>query len=166
LIYVDTSVVVKALDDAHPGQAEAARKSLKTRVEKVVSELFMLEFSAAVSRRTDLLSAVSKSLSVPDSTVAMGYTIFATSKFDLKMLGTSSGPVSTPLGKLSPEVARAMGLAGTLKLRSLDLLHLSYAMVLREEGYPIEAFLTSDREFTKAEGALKQMGIGLQYAGE
>lgn len=166
MIYVDTSVVVRAFDVTHPGQAEAIRVLLQPGTEKAVSELFVLEFSAAVSRRSDLLSTVSGSLNVTDNTAAMGYTMFALSKFDFTVLSTPGGLVNAPLGQLRPELAKAVELAGSLKLRSLDLLHLSYPIALRGVGYPIEGFLTTDREFIKAEDTLKQAGIGLRYIGD
>lgn len=111
-------------------------------------------------------SAVSESLEITDNTAAMSYTTFAMPKFGLKVLSTSGGLGNTPLGRLRPGFAEALGLAGSLRLKGLDLLHLSYAITLKEEGYLIKGFLATNKEFTKAQSTLKQIGIDLRYIGD
>jgi hypothetical protein len=42
---------------------------------------------------------------------------------------------------------------------SLDLLHVSHLLSLKERGYPIEGVITADKDFLKAEKLLEGAGV-------
>jgi hypothetical protein len=83
------------------------------------------------------------------------------SKFGLKLLYIQSEKIGTPFGRVGAEVGEAIEKAASLRLRSLDLLHISHLLSQRKRGYPIENFVTSDREFLKVQNLLSQFGVGI-----
>lgn len=159
MIYVDTSVVVQALDRRHPRESEMAGESLSTNAEKVVSEVFLLELSSAVSRRQDLVMAVAREVEATGAAIVTAYVAYVMSKYGLRLVEAPGERVFTPLGRVGATVAGAMRFSAELRLRSLDLLHISHALLLKGRGYPIEGILTSDREFLKAAGFLEKRGV-------
>ena len=156
--YVDTSAVVQALD-AKAEERRAASDLLLTRDEKVVSEVFILELTAAFSRRDDLISAFASEAPASSSAIVTAYVAYTMSKYGLKFLEPSGEKTLTPLGRTSAEVATALARCPDLKMRSLDLLHVSHLLSLKERGYPIEGIITADRDFLKAEEFLEGAGV-------
>lgn len=165
MIYTDTSAVVQALDNQHPNESRKAAELLSTKAEKVVSEIFLLELSSAFSRRDDLISAVSRQMKISNEAIASAYIIYVMSKYGLKLIETTRDTVFTPMGRVGAEVGVGIGHSAELKLKSLDLLHLSHLLLLKERGYPIESILTSDREFLKAEKFLEKRGVRVTIPG-
>lgn len=160
MMYVDTSMVVTALDPSDPVRSKAAAVLLEGGRDKVVSELFLVELAAAVSRNASLLGAVQSEDARP-ATVLVAYLVYLMSKYHLRLLSPSGGMVPTPLGEVRGEAAASLGVAAELKLRSLDLLHVSYLLSLRERGYSVDTLLTSDEDFLKAEPLLERQGVKL-----
>jgi predicted nucleic acid-binding protein len=72
LSYIDTSVIVAALDSSDP-RWRRARKVLESYGEKVVSELVVAELASVLSRRADLLSDIADEvgLSVDETVIAV-----------------------------------------------------------------------------------------------
>ena len=132
---------------------------LSTKAEKIVSEVFLLELSAAFSRRDDLISAVASEVVATTAAIVNAYVAYVMSKYGLKLIETPGERVLTPLGRVSAEVAAAMGHSAQVKLRSLDLLHVSHLLSMKDKGYPVESIMTSDREFLKAEKFLESRGV-------
>lgn len=153
--YVDTSLVITALDVSEPARSRAAKALLERNEGKVVSELFLVELSSAISRKAELIAAVSVEDSQPP-TILLAYLVYLMSKYGLKLLGPSGEHVLTPIGRIGLEAGSCLALAAELKLRSLDLLHVAYLLSLKERGYGIEKLLTTDREFQKAEKLLDE----------
>ncbi len=158
--YVDTSLVVTALDRSNPKRSKAAAALLGGSRGKVVSELFLVELASTISRKADLLNALGAEDSQPP-TILLAYLLYVMSKFELKLIGPSGERVVTPLGRVSGEAGSSLGLAANLRLRSLDLLHVAHLVSLTDRGYGIETLLTSDAEFLKAESFLKERGVQL-----
>jgi len=52
-------------------------------------------------------------------------------------------------------IATAIELSSKARLKTLDLLHVAYAKLMKEEGEPIEGILTADTGFEKAGELLK-----------
>lgn len=134
---------------------------LSAEGEKVVSEVFLLELSSALSRRDDLISAVASQVTATNAAIVTAYVVYVMSKYGLKLIESPAERVFTPMGRVSAEVGVAIGHSAELKLRSLDLLHVSHLLVLKERGFPIETLITSDREFSKAEKFLESRGVKL-----
>ena len=150
---------MEALDRKHPKRSRIAAGLLSTKAEKVVSEVFLLELSSAFSRREDLVSAMASQVEASKAAIVTAYVIYVMSKYGLKLIEASGDRIFTPMGRVREEVGVGIGHSAELKLRSLDLLHLSYLLVLKERGYPIESIITSDREFLKAEEFLEKRGV-------
>jgi predicted nucleic acid-binding protein len=165
LRYVDTSVVVQALDARKGEESGKASELLLTGEEKVISEVFLLELTAAFSRRDDLISAFASEAAAPSSAIVAAYVAYAMSKYGLKFLESSGEKTLTPVGRASAEVAAALARSGELKMRSLDLLHVSHLLCLKEKGYPIDCMITADKDFLKAEKLLEGLGVKVSIPG-
>lgn len=158
--YIDTSLIITAMDtSARPKSRQATSVLARTR-EKVVSELFLVELAGSISRKPDLITAFPAEDSKP-STILIAYLVYLMSKYDLKLLPPSGEQVATPLGKIGAEAGSCLALASELKLRSLDLLHIAHLISLKNRGFSIESLLTSDLEFSKAHSFLQECNVKL-----
>jgi hypothetical protein len=88
--YVDTSLVISAVDTSMQSRSREATTLLSSTREKVVSELFLVELAASISRKPELISAVLVEDAQP-STVLLAYLVYLMSKYDLKLLPPSGG---------------------------------------------------------------------------
>jgi len=158
--YVDTSLVISAMDTSMRSRSKEATRLLTNTSEKVVSELFLVELAASISRKPELISAVSVEDTQP-SMVLLAYLVYLMSKYDLKLLPPSVELVTTPFGKVDVESGSCLALAPDMKLRSLDLLHVAHLISLKNRGFNIELLLTSDSDFSKAQGFLKEHEVKL-----
>ncbi len=59
--YIDTSVIVAALDPLDPRQ-NSARETLEKEEYKIVSELVIAELASVLSRREELVSSIADQL--------------------------------------------------------------------------------------------------------
>jgi predicted nucleic acid-binding protein len=158
--YIDTSLVVTALDSISEKRSKYASKILGRTREKVVSQLFLLELASAISRKPELIKAVAMEENNPAS-ILLAYLVYLLSKYDLKFLPLSGEQVATPFGRVNTEIGSGLALAADLKLRSLDLLHVAQLLLFKDRGYTIESLLTSDADFLRAEKFLEQHGVKL-----
>lgn len=158
--YIDTSLVIAAMDSSTRSRSREAVALLARTREKVVSELFLVELAAAISRNPDLISAVSVEDAQP-ATILLSYLVYLLSKYNLKLLPPSDEQVTTPFGRVNAEAGSCLALATDLKLRSLDLLHIAHLISLKNRGFGIESLLTSDSDFSKAERLLEDNGVKL-----
>ena len=162
--YVDTSVVISAMDTSMRSRSREATTLLANTREKVVSELFLVELAASISRKPELISAVPIEDTQP-STVLLAYLIYLMSKYDLKLLPPPVEQVATPFGKVDVESGSCLAFASDVKLRSLDLLHVAHLISLKNRGFNIEVLLTSDSDFSKAQRFLKEHEVKLIVLG-
>lgn len=158
--YIDTSLVIAAMDSSARSRSREAAALLARTREKVVSELFLVELAAAISRNPGLISAVSVEDTQP-ATILLSYLVYLLSKYNLKLLPPSNEHVATPFGRVSSEAGSCLALATGLKLRSLDLLHIAHLISVKNRGFSIESLLTSDSDFSKAERLLEENGVKL-----
>lgn len=162
--YIDTSLVIAAMDNSvHGGGKRGSREALtmlSRTGDKVVSELFLVELAAAISRRPELISALPTE-NVQPETVLLAYLVYIMAKFDLKLLSPSSELITTPLGRVTSESGSSLAMAPGLKLRSLDLLHISHLISIKDRGFNVESLLTSDGDFRRAESFLKGHNVKL-----
>jgi len=159
--YIDTSLVVAALDSTSEKRSKYASTILGRTREKVVSQLFLLELASAISRKPELIKAVAMEENNKPASVLLAYLVYLLSKYDLKFLPLSGEQVATPFGRVNTEVGSGLALAAELKLRSLDLLHVAQLLLFKDRGYTIESLLTSDADFLRAEKFLEQHGVKL-----
>src|SRR5487761_573495 len=86
--YVDTSLAIAAMDTSMRPRSREATTLLASTREKVVSELFLVELAASISRKSKLISAVSVEGTQP-STVLLAYLVYLMSKYGVKLLPPS-----------------------------------------------------------------------------
>jgi predicted nucleic acid-binding protein len=154
LIYVDTSVIVAALDPTDP-RREKARKALELHDNKVVSELVIAELASMLARQRRVLVSIRDKLGVDDHMASIAIILYILKRFNLKY--TSVRGFSTTLfGKIYNPMAYAIEPTEKLRLKTLDLLHLAYIKAIREQGLWIHALLTADTDFKDIEKDLQE----------
>ncbi len=149
MIYVDTSVIVAALDPEDPRRS-GAREILEASGGKVVSELVIAELASVLSRHGDMLTNIRNKLGVDEPTALIAVILYILKRFNLKYVSLR-GYSRTPLGHFYRPLSRAIELADRLRLRTLDLLHLAYIKALKEQGTQIHTLLTADTDFKNRE---------------
>ena len=155
MIYVDTSVIVAALDPTDP-RREEARKLLGLRVEKAVSELVIAELTSVLARQHKLLANIRDRLGVSERIALIAIILYIVKRFDLRYTSVE-GSLRTPLGRFYKPLAYAIELAESLRLRTLDLLHLAYIKAMKERGIWIHTLLTADTNFKDNEEDIKRV---------
>ncbi len=161
MIYVDTSVIVAALDPQDP-RHEVAKELLEKFENKVVSEVVLAELASVITRRWRIVKDIAKRLELSREEAAVTILIYILNRFGLKFKQVN-GLARLPLiGNVHVPVASAIGLSSKARLKTLDLLHIAYAKAMIEEGEPIEELLTADTDFGRARELLEEMGLELR----
>ena len=155
MMYVDTSVIVAALDFSDP-RCWRARRVLESREPKVVSELVVAELASVLSRRR-LPSGLEPGLAVAAAL------LYILGRFELSLVRLGDHVELGPLGRLHAPIAAAIELAPRLKLKTLDLLHVAYVKTLRDRGVAVDVLVTADEDFEEVGEELKRtVGVELQ----
>lgn len=156
MIYVDTSVIVAALDPTDP-RREEARKALELHDNKIVSELFIAELASVLARQHKVLISIKDKLGLDDHMMAsMTIILYILKRFNLKYIGVR-GFSRTLFGKLYNPMRYAIELTERLRLKTLDLLHLAYIKAMKEQGLLINTLLTADTDFKNVEKDLQEL---------
>ncbi len=159
--YIDTSVIVAALDPQDP-RMEKARSLLGEKGDKVVSEIVLVELASLLSRRTEITRTLAARLGLSGEEAVVAVILYILRRFGLRYRGVSGAARLPLLGRVYQPVATAIELAPRAKLRTLDLLHIAYAKLLKERGEAVERLVTMDKGFEKARRALREdLGIDL-----
>jgi Predicted nucleic acid-binding protein, contains PIN domain len=151
--YLDTNVLLShyfAEDPNHPYAAQLVENLRRRGEEMLVSLLTLVELYAYVSRRIGALK-------LPPHYARLGQKekVAAVVIHVLKHAGAQ--PVdNTPADLLQ----KAMQLAHALKLKTLDLLHIAYALHLAEKGL-IHTFATLDKEIAERRDVVERLGLRL-----
>jgi len=99
LIYVDTSVIVAALDPTDP-RREEARKALELHDNKIVSELVIAELASVLARQHKVLISIKDKHGLDDHMMAsMTIILYILKRFNLKYISVR-GFSRTLFGKL------------------------------------------------------------------
>ncbi len=154
--YVDTSLIVAALDPLDPRRGRA-REVLDGERDKVVSELVLVELASVLSRRGDLVSSIASKLGLSREETVIAVILYLLKRFNLRYRSVEGRARLTPLGRLCRPVAIAMELSPALGLKTLDLLHVAYAKLMREEGEPMQKLITADEDFEKVREKLREI---------
>lgn len=155
MIYIDTSVVIAALDPADP-RREEARKTLELHVDKVVSELVVTELASVLAKQHKILASIRDRLGVSEHVALIAVILYIMKRFNLKYISVE-GSLRTPFGQFYKPLAYAVELSERLRLRILDLLHLAYIKAMKEQGIWINALLTADTDFKNNEEDIKKV---------
>lgn len=144
VVYIDTSVIVAAIDRGD-GRNKEAEKFLLREKEKVISPLVLTEIFSVVSRNSDRLSdmLIGLDVEIDEEDLPAIIARLSVKKYGLKLL-YSFDKEFTIFGEVSAEIKLAFTLAPKLKLRTLDLLHLSNAWNFKLNGYGVDEFATFD----------------------
>ncbi|RUM47897.1 MAG: PIN domain nuclease [Hyperthermus sp.] len=149
MIYVDTSVIVAALDPEDP-RRERAREALERHNGKVISELVLAELASVLARQHGVMASIRSRLGVSEHIAFIAVIIYVLKRFDLKYVDVK-GFSRTMLGRLYKPLAYSIELAEKLRLKTLDLLHLAYIKAMKEQGIGVHTLLTADIDFKNRE---------------
>jgi len=158
-IYVDTSLLVAALDVKDHRQAEALSLLEKYR-SKVASELVLIEMASVLSRDKRLLKSLSQRLKLSEDLTLIAVLIYLLKMFKIKYAKLDLLQRSIMPWTMYQPFATALELSTNLKMKTLDLLHLAYIQAISKTGEPVTAIATADRDFKKAQKQItKKLGI-------
>ena len=152
--YIDTSVIVAALDPADP-RSRSAKRVLEEEGYKVVSELVLAELASVLSRREALVSSLAHRLRLSEALTILAILLYLLQRFNLKYRAVESRARALPFGRTGAPTATAIELSATLRLKTLDLLHAAYVKLLKDQGEPIFTLKTADTDFKGVEEQLK-----------
>ena len=144
--YVDTSIIVAALDQLDPRQ-KLAMETLEKEDNKKISELTLAELASILSRRESMLSELSKKIKVREELIVPVLILYVMRKFKLNYRRADGYRRVPALGSLYSPFWAAIELSSRFKLKTLDLLHLAYIRTLIEQGEEISKLLTVDEDF-------------------
>ena len=153
MAYLDTNVLLShyfAEDPNHPYATQLV-ETLRTRGEEMrVSLLTLVELYAYISRRIGALK-------LPPHYARLGQKekVAAVVTHIIKHAGAQLVD-NTPADLLQ----KATQLAHILRLKTLDLLHIAYALHLAEKGL-IHTFATLDKEIAERRDAIERLGLRL-----
>ena len=154
--YVDTSIIVAALDPTDSRRYHA-KMILEEKSVKMVSELVLMELASVLSRREKMMAELANKLGLSRELVEVAVILYILKRFNLKYKMLRSRTRVTVFGKMYAPIAVAMELSPKLRLRTLDLLHIAYLKLLKEEGEPINTLMTADEDFKEVEKELKEV---------
>ena len=159
--YIDTSVIVSALDPADPSTISSIE--LLRRREKVVSELVITELSSVLSRNKNFVNLLDE-LSGDRTSSSYAVILYILQKFDLLFLPVQQTRVEMPIGNCGNIMSFAVELSRDIPMRTLDLLHLSYAHAMMESTKADIELITRDREFEIYKSEIyRAAGIKVMY---
>lgn len=167
MAYVDTDVIVAgyAPDDK---MYEPAKQFLKTDgLTRIVSPLTFLELTAVLSRgqatiegsRTGEKQSLKRRVRATIEYIFRDAKLHMFSVSTLSNIKTGSRTVSVPL-----EYSHASRLASILRLKTLDLMHLAYADLVKKLEQPVEYFVTGDKSILAKEGEIRdELGLSASH---
>ena len=158
--YIDTSVIVAALDPLDP-KFKRARDFLE-KEGGIISELVLAELASVVARREEVVSDLASKLGLSSEETIIAILLYILKRFNLKYKSVDSQARLPLIGKIYKPIAKAIELSSRIKLRTLDLLHIAYAKLIKDKGEHIQRLVTAEKDFERAQEILKEeIGIGL-----
>jgi hypothetical protein len=130
---------------------------------KVVSELVITELSSVLSRNKNYVTLVDE-LSGDRASSSYAVILYILQKFDLLFLPVQQTQVEMPIGNCGNIMSFAVELSRDIPMRTLDLLHLSYAHAMMESTKADIELITRDREFEIYKSKIyRAAGIKVMY---
>ncbi|RLF18312.1 MAG: PIN domain nuclease [Thermoprotei archaeon] len=160
--YIDTSVIVLALDPTDPRRQHAIT-ILEKEEYKIISELVLAELASVLSRREELISNLASKLGLSRELTIIAILLYILRRFNLRYRVPTIRAKALPFGRIYTPIAIAIELSATIKLKTLDLLHVAYIKLLREEGEPINTLITADTDFKSVEKELRDI-VGIKVS--
>ncbi len=137
MIYLDTNVVIAFVDELDPNHGRALKFLRRLKGDRVVSELTLVEL-ASVYSRAGLRNPLSLAL------------------YSVEVVGAKV--VRAGLGEV---LRQAFKLAPTLRLRTLDLIHVATCKVIGAD-----LFATFDKDIVAKRDAVREVGVEVVTYGE
>jgi len=155
LKYIDTSVIIAALDPSDP-RREKLVKFLEQEKDKVISELVLLELASVICRRQDVLASITKKLRLRNEQMVLAIILYIIKRFKLRYVRTDNQTIMPIIGSIYSPIAIAITISKNVRLRALDLLHVAYVKLLKSKGVTLNELVTVDEDFEKAREYLKK----------
>lgn len=153
--YVDTSIIVAALDYLDPRQ-KSALEVLEKKGDKKISELVLVELASILSRKRNILYETFRKIGVKEELTIPAAILYIVKRFRLEYKRVYDHGRVFPLGDFYLPLATAIELSSKFKLKTLDLLHLAYIKTLIDQEEEIYELITVDEDFKKEEESIKR----------
>ncbi len=144
--YLDTSVVILLLDSKDYRFNEV--NNIINNENPIISDLGFLELTSFLSRNN-----IENPLS---------YAIHTIKKYKINLLSKIGTSFIPGFGNINTLFYNSLNLSEKLKLRTLDLMHTSYCIELKNNDYDIKNLFTADKEFIKSKKILNKYKIELK----
>jgi len=165
LSYVDTSVIVAALDPRDPRRGKTL-KILGDSRPKIISELTIVELASVLARRREVIAALADRLGIDEHLAFIAVLIYILRRFRLKYISVKEYS-RTMLGEHYKPMSYAVNLASKVGLKTLDLLHIAYIKAMKEQETKIHSLLTVDADFKKHEASIQDaVGVSVELLEE
>lgn len=159
--YIDTSVIVSALDQADPSNISSI-EVLKSPG-KIISELVVTELTSVMSGNKNFATLMDK-LSGDRASTLYAAVLYIIQRFDILFLPVRQTSVETLIGSYGNIMSFAIEITNEVPMRTLDLLHISYAHAIAESTKSDIEFMTRDREFEVHKSEIYRIsGIKVNY---
>jgi hypothetical protein len=98
---------------------------------------------------------LSNEIQVDEEKLIPAILLYMVKRFNLTYRSTGASKPALPgLGRIYEPMLIAIELSGILRLKTLDLLHVAYIVILKNRGERISLMVTGDEDFKKAEAEL------------
>lgn len=167
--YVDTSIILARYVPSDPKSKALDGFFKRSHDARYVSEISILELYCVFSRiiRAGLIRVLDESAGLEGLgteekvKVAVEHAIRT---WRLRVVRTERSFIKLPVGRQTLEIGHelfeAIRLSSKLGLKTLDMLHLTYASAVREVQPDLETFTTLDKEIISRRGEIeKEIGI-------
>jgi predicted nucleic acid-binding protein len=153
--YIDTSIIIAALDKLDSRQ-KLAQRFLEKGKNKKVSELVLAELASILSRKESMLLEISRKIKVKEELIIPVAILYIMRRFKLSYRKVNGYKRNFIIGNMYSPLATAVDISFKFKIKTLDLLHLAYIKTLIEQGEEINELITIDDDFEKEREAIKQ----------
>lgn len=153
--YIDTSIIIAALDKLDPRQG-LAQEVLEKEENKKISELVLAELASILSRREKVLLEISRRINVKKELIITVAILYIMRRFKLNYRRVDGHKRIFVVGNLYSPLATAIDISSKFKLKTLDLLHLAYVKTLIEQGEEVNELITLDDDFKRERDTIEQ----------
>ena len=144
--YLDTSIIIILLDGSD--YRFPTVNDTVVNGGNMVSDLGLVELTSFLSRNN---------VENP-----LAYALHIIKKYKINLLSKVGGSFVPGFGNINALFYNSLELSGKLKLRTRDLIHVSYGIQLKAEDYEINSLLTADKEFIRSKELLHEHKINLR----
>jgi len=153
--YIDTSIIIAALDKLDSRQ-KLAQRFLEKGENKKVSEIVLAELASILSRKESMLLEISRKIKVKEELIIPVAILYIMRRFKLSYRKVNGYKRNFIIGNMYSPLVTAVDISFKFKIKTLDLLHLAYIKTLIEQGEEINELITIDDDFEKEREAIKQ----------